>query len=371
MALEDAARAPTDEAPDLPRQAKALVPRPGRILVKEVNWLGDLVMSLPTLRAIRAAYLDARLSVLVKKELAGFFDGVEWVDEVIPYTLSRGIRGLADRRRIVRAIHKRGFDLAVLFPSSFDSALWVTLAGVRRRAGYAADSRGPMLTHKTVPQPHPEREHQVNHWLRMVRETIGVAISLEEGEYPLRAYGPHVAKMTGWLAERRCYPEAKLIAIAPAAAYGPAKEWALVRYAALVDLLAQRFGAECVFVGGSADRRKCEQVAATSVNGAIVAAGETGVGELIALLSRCDGFAGNDSGPMHVAGALGIPTVGIFGSTNATRTGPLGPRATAVYHRIECSPCLARTCRFGHYECLRLVTPEEVADALERLGAFH
>jgi heptosyltransferase-2 len=111
-------------------------------------------------------------------------------------------------------------------------------------------------------------------------------------------------------------------------------------------------------------------LAASARAGAIVAAGETGVGELIALLSLCDGFAGNDSGAMHLAAALSLPTVGIFGSTNPARTGPVGQRAEVIYRAVECSPCLDRTCRFGHYNCLREIAPAEVADSLARLGGF-
>ena len=105
--------------------------------------------------------------------------------------------------------------------------------------------------------------------------------------------------------------------------------------------------------------------------GAIVAAGASNVTELNALLSLCDGFAGNDSGAMHLAAAVGIPTVGIFGSTNPARTGPQGPRAIVIYHQLDCSPCLKRTCRFGHYECLRGIEPAEVVTALERAGALR
>jgi len=176
--------------------------------------------------------------------------------------------------------------------------------------------------------------------------------------------------MRTWL-ERHRRGRGPLIALAVAAAYGPAKEWAVARYAALVDRLAERHGAECVLVGAPNERPRCEMVAAASRHGASIAAGETGVGEAIALLAFCDGFAGNDSGAMHIAAALGIPTVGIFASTNPNRTGPLGPRTQSLYHPIACSPCLERTCRFGHYDCLKQVTPEAVEAALLELGALR
>jgi heptosyltransferase-2 len=151
-------------------------------------------------------------------------------------------------------------------------------------------------------------------------------------------------------------------------AYGPAKQWPGERFAALIDRLAERV--ECVLVGSPSERPGCEAIAAATRTGAIVSAGATDIGDLVALLSLCAGFAGNDSGAMHAAAALGIPAVGIFGSTEPARTGPLGPRARVLYERVPCSPCLARTCRYGHYDCLKRVTVEQAAAALTDLGAL-
>jgi len=344
-----------------------LDPPPNRILVKEVNWLGDLVMSLPALRAIRRTWPRAHLAVLVKNELASFFDGARWLDEVIPYSVGRGLSGFFDRRRIVGEIRSRRFDLGVLFPNSFESALWIAMAGIRRRAGFVADARGAMLTLKATPSPGALTDHQVNYWLTMVRAT-GVAEGILD-DFALDVHAPFRERMREWLAANRKRPGRPLFAIAPAAAYGPAKEWPADSYGALIDLLARRTDAEVVLVGAPAERAKCEEVAAASKAGAMIAAGHTNIGELIALLSLCDGFFGNDSGSMHLAGALGIPTVAIFGSTNPNRTGPLGPKTRVIYRKLECSPCLARTCRFGHYNCLTRIDPAELADAMAAMLA--
>jgi heptosyltransferase-2 len=300
--------------------ATTLNPAPRRILVKEVNWLGDLVMSLPALRAIRRTWPAAHLAVLIKQELAG----------------------------------------------SFESALWLTLAGISRRAGFVADARGAMLNLKASRTPAAISGHQVNHWLEMVRATSVADGSIDD--FALEVHQPHRERMREWLAARRTRVGAPLYAIAPAAAYGPAKEWPARNYAALIDLLGARFGAEVVLVGAPSERAKCEQVAAACKAGAIVAAGSTSIGELIALLSLCDGFIGNDSGCAHLAGALGIATVAIFGSTNPDRTGPLGAKTRVIYRKLECSPCLARTCRYGHYNCLTQIEPAELADAIHTLG---
>jgi heptosyltransferase-2 len=343
---------------------------PERVLVKEVNWLGDVVMSLPALRAVRQAFPKARLSVLIKKELASFFEGAAWVDEIIPYGLRKGVfKGLSDRRRIVGELKRRRFDLAVLLPNSFDSAVWPMLAGIPHRAGFARDARGLLLNHKTRPTPEILEVHQVHYYLHMLKETLGISGSPD-------AHTPDVGqaardKMSAFLAARRRRAKGPLIALAVAAAYGPAKEWPPENYAALIDLLAEKHGAECVLVGAPNERRKSDEVAARSKNGAIVAAGETSVGEALALLALSDGFAGNDSGSMHVSGALAKPTVGIFGSTRADRTGPLGPRTKILHKHIPCSPCLKRACAFGHYDCLRQIRPEDVLAALAELGALQ
>jgi heptosyltransferase-2 len=356
-------------APLVSSAAAVLAPAPARILVKEVNWLGDVVMSLPALRAIRRAWPQAHLAVLIKQELASFFDGAKWIDEVIPYAVGRGLRRFFDRRAIVGEIRSRRFDLGVLLPNSFESALWITLAGVRRRAGFVADARGAMLTLKARPALEAVSGHQVNYWLAMVRAT-GVGEGCAD-DFAIDVHQPNRERMREWIALKRKRPAGRLIAMAPAAAYGPAKEWPAARYGALIDLLARRDGAEVVLVGAPSERAKCEEVAAASASAAMIAAGDTNIGELIALLSLCDGFIGNDSGCMHIAGALGIPTVAIFGSTNPSRTGPLGPKTRVIYRKLECSPCLARTCRFGHYNCLTQIEAAEPADAIASLLAHN
>lgn len=368
MTSAEQSRAATPGAALFPSCGAKLSPAPSRVVIKAVNWLGDLVMSLPAMRAVHRAFPSAHLAILVRKELASFFEGADWIDELLPYSLGSRLAGLGDRRKIIAQLRARGFDLAVVMPSSFDSALWVAAAGIARRAGYIADLRGPMLTHKVMPPTDALDGHQVRYWLTMVRETLG--IEGDSRDFALHPAPASLARMTAWLGERRKRPGAPMVALAPAAAYGPAKEWPAAKFAALIDVLENEFGAESVLVGAPSERTRCEQVSALSRAGALVAAGETNICELVALLSLARGFAGNDSGAMHVAGALGIPTVAIFGSTNPDRTGPLGARARVIWHRLGCSPCLARTCRFGHYNCLVQVQPVEVIETLRALGAF-
>jgi hypothetical protein len=173
-----------------------------------------------------------------------------------------------------------------------------------------------------------------------------VPTSVSTRPRPVRARrAPRTARMQEWLAARRRRRGGS--SRCARRALRAAKEWPAAHWAALVDLLAAR-DVESVLVGAPSERARCLEVAAACRAGALVAAGETSVGELVALLALADAFAGNDSGAMHVAGALGRPTVGIFGSTSPERTSPLGERARCSADRIECSPCLpARTCPSG------------------------
>jgi heptosyltransferase-2 len=324
-------------------------------------------MTLPALRALRRAYPRAALAVLVQRELASFFDGTRWIDEVIEYRVRRSLAGVADRRRVVSTIRRGRFDLAVLFPRSFEAALWATLARVPQRVGYVADRRGPLLTRKAWRDALLLQQHQVHDYLHLLRATLGIAG--DPADTAIDVEPRHRAGMDAWLAARR-RRRGPLLALAPAAAYGPAKEWPAARWTALADRLAERHGAECVLV------RHARRAAALRADRERHPTGRADRGGRdqrrpdSRALSRCSGFAGNDSGAAHVAGALGIPTVALFGSTNPQRTAPLGPHTRVLYHRLECSPCMERTCRFGHYDCLNRIEANAVEEALLDLGAL-
>jgi heptosyltransferase-2 len=339
---------------------------PARILVHEVNWLGDLVMTMPALAAMRHRFPEAHLAVLVDEGLISFFDGISWIDDVIPLRRNPDKFQLAQLMRTASELREHRFDLAMIFPNSFASALRIRLARIPVRAGFARDGRGLLLTNRARPDASLLNQHQVYYWPAMLKATLDIETDFNRLTMPVAPR--HLDAMRQWLSARR-HAHSKLVAIAPAAAYGPAKEWPREHYAELVSSLAKQ-DVQSVLVGGASDMAQCEQIASASACGAMVAAGQTNIGQLMALLSLCDGFVGNDSGAAHLASALNVPAVVIFGSTNPLHTGPLGARTAILYKAIECSPCLARTCRFGHYRCLREISPTEALTALANLGAL-
>jgi heptosyltransferase-2 len=343
---------------------------PRRILVKEVNWLGDLVMSLSALWAVRRAFPDARLSVLVLAPLASFFDGVDWVDEVLPYLRPRALgRSLRETWRIVRMLRVRDFDLGIAFPRSFSSALWMYGAGIPERVGVRGQWRTPLLTRAVRCDTKDPNRHQRLAWLDLVK--YGLSIPDPDPEAPPFAPHPaHLRRMQARLAAT-FGDRTPFVALAPGAAFGPAKQWPRAHWLELIRALDER-GRGIVLLGTASERSLCEDLLADArPRRATVLAGETSVGELSAVLRIAAGYVGNDSGASHLAAALGTPTVALFGSTNPVRTAPLGPRCSVLYDPPPCSPCLARTCRFGHTECLQRLRPDAVLTALSKIGALR
>ncbi|HHQ49388.1 MAG TPA: lipopolysaccharide heptosyltransferase II [Acidobacteria bacterium] len=352
---------PTVELRDLPPDA--------RVVVRTTNWLGDVMISLPALRALRERFPDGHLAVQIRANLAELLAGVSWIDEVLPLEIRSGVAGLGDRLRAARALRERRFDLAVLFPNSFDSALLPFLAGIPRRLGYARDGRGPLLTDPQPATAGIRAVHQVRYYLNLLAPLGVVEADLAPVlEIPPRA----AATASALLAELP--GEGPVLALAAGSAYGRAREWPEENFARLAQILAARHGARFVLVGAPREVEQCRTVVELAGDlpgsGMLITAGRTTPADLAALLARCDGFFGNDSGAMHVAAAVGIPTLAIFGSTNPANTRPLGPRAEIFVSDRECSPCMARTCRYGHYGCLTDFTPEMVAQRLESMGIF-
>ncbi len=309
------------------------------------NWLGDAVMTLPALAALRGQFPRAHLAVLAKPWVADIYRGQPGVDELIPYQGSR--------REIAARVRQDGFDCAVLLPNSFDSALTVWMAGVPTRIGYRRDGRGLLLTRAVwPPEPGEIPRHERFYYLELLRRA-GLIETLPPAEYIRMAAdaasdGPPV------------------VGVSPGAAYGGAKRWLPERFAEAADRLAGELGGSIALFGSPGERALCEQIAAMVTAPVHNYAGETTLAEFIRLAAGCRVFLTNDSGPMHVASALGVPTVAVFGATDHTTTGPAGSHATVVRRLVRCSPCLLRECPIDH-RCMTSVTVDHVIEAALQL----
>jgi heptosyltransferase-2 len=336
-----------------------------RILVRGTNWIGDVVMSLPSLEAVRANFPGRKISVLAKPWVAPLYESHPVVDEVIHYHRAAWFpRDLAEVIRTARHLHHRNFDLAILFQNAFEAAFLAFLAGIRYRVGYNTDARGFLLSHSVPRDPGVMKQHQVEYYLSILRP-MG-------WEAPAKDPVLHVASKDEESIENLLHSHGFdghdiLLGLSPGATYGPAKRWPAERFAFIGDRAAERWGARVILMGSAAEKELCAALSQKMKHKPLDLSGLTTLGEAMALIKRSRFFVCNDSGLMHAAAALDVPTLAVFGSTDGVATGPRGKYTRMVREPVECSPCLKPECLFGHYRCLLDVTPERVWEELEDL----
>jgi heptosyltransferase II len=338
------------------------LPRNGidKILIRGTNWIGDAILTLPAVAAIRATYPQAHIAVLVKPWVADIYGLFSAVDEVIIY--ENKFDTPTGVFRLARMLKGKKFDAAILLQNAIEAAIIVLAAGIPLRAGYDSDARGLLLTHCVHHTEEIRKVHQIDYYLEMVKALGCVPVDremhLEAKINPLDAQD----------ILRKFIPETKktVIGIAPGATYGPAKRWFPDRFAAVADKLNEHFSSQGILLGGKADWEVAQEVQKLALTKLINLAGKTTLREAIYLISQCRLFISNDSGLMHIAGALNIPTIALFGSTNPVTTAPAGNKSTIVRREVSCSPCLKETCPTD-FRCMRLISVEDVFKAAQKL----
>ena len=336
-----------------------------RILVREVNWIGDAVLTLPALEALDGRFPQAEIALLARCWVGGLFAGHPAVDRIIEYRTEDAHRGLRGRWRLARELREGRFDLAVMFPNSLDAALAPWLAGIPRRVGYPRDGRRWLLTHPVPKQSAAPGRHQVERYLAIVRALGG------DGTPILRLPVSDEArrKSDRLLREHGIAADDLLVALNPGSVYGSAKRWPADRFAAVADGLVESRGARILLIGSEGERPVLDQVAARMRRPAVNLGGRTDLVTLVGVLERVRLLVSNDAGAMHVAAAVGTPVLAVFGPTDAVATGPLGRFARVVREPVPCSPCLLRECPIDH-RCMTRITADQVLqNALELLEA--
>ena len=337
----------------------------GNILVRVTNWIGDAVMNTPALSAVRETFPKARVTVLATPQVAGLFAPHDWVDEVLVYDKKGRHAGIGGKLRLAAELRARRFDLAILLQGAFDAALIAALAGIPRRMGNKSDGRGFLLTHGFAHRALGDGLHHVDNYLLMLKH---FGIETGEKRQLLCVAESEQRQAAATLQLAGIVPGDFLIGINPGAAYGSAKRWYPERFAAVAATLAQRWQAKILVLGGPSEVAIAGDIEAALGGGCLNMAGKMSVRELMALIKRCDFFISNDSGPMHIAAAFGVPLVAIFGSTDHRTTYPFSENSVLVRKDIDCAPCLKRECPTDH-RCMTAVTAEDVVDAAERLKA--
>ncbi len=349
---------------------------PEKILVFLPNWVGDAVMATPVLAALRRHFGSARIAHLGRPAALATVSGCDWADEVLEDRPGQPPPGLSFLRLVGR-IRRGGYDLAVLLPNSFRTAAAARLGSVKRIAGYDRDGRGWLLTDKILPpldetgrlKPVPTIDYYIQLvemlGLRCDSRSMSLCVSQADDQSArdlLEVAGAGVGA-----------PGRPLVMLNPGASFGPTKMWDLLRYAAVADELISRRGAQIIINAAPAERQIAAQVGQEMRHKPAVnfAERDNTIGLLKGLMRRCSLLITNDTGARHVAAALGIGVVTLFGSTDPAWTRIDYDLERMIRVDLPCSPCQSKTCSQPpgpmYHQCMTAITTEMVMEAAEEL----
>lgn len=323
-------------------------------------------MTTPALDAIRSAFPETRIVAVARPLVAELLRFHPAIDELVVYDSKGEHSGGRGRLRTAKELRRHRFDAAILLQNAFDAALLTFLAGIPERAGYATDGRRILLSRPVSVTGEVLSLHHVEYYLRLLAE-LGIPRP-ETVSLTLRVSGEERAALRDRLASLGIPEGKRIVGINPGATYGSSKRWYPERFAAVADTLSEEWDASVVLMGSAPETPLADEIEAAMRHRPVNLVGRTTVRELMALLSYSFFLVTNDSGPMHIAAAFGVPIAAIFGPTDWNKTSPWTDRARIVRVDVDCSPCRLRECDRGH-ECMLGITPEMVVDAARGLVA--
>ncbi len=329
-----------------------------RIIVRVPNWIGDSVMAIPSLKAIKENMSESELWVCGIPWVIELYRNLPFIDGIIQVRKGLNFGILKEN---VRKIKSSGFSKGFLFTNSFSTALEFFLSKIPERIGYSRDFRGFLLTKRIKWKK--EKKHHVFYYLDILKE-IGFKLGNPKIELYLKEEERKWAKEN--LSKKGAKEERMNIGINPGAYYGEAKRWKTSGYGVLANLLKKKFDANIIIFGSKDETPIALEIKRFVGDSAIILTGETTLRELMAYISQLDLFITNDSGPMHIANAFGIPIVAIFGPTSPEATSPFHQPYIIVKKDVSCAPCKYRSCPIGHI-CMADISVEEVYSAVLKL----
>jgi len=330
------------------------------IIIRMPNWLGDATMATPVITDVRHRWPKANLTAMCQGGgICALLRGNPYLDEIFVFSRPNGFLRREQHRNLITRLRQGKYDLGILLPNSLSSAWWFWRGHVKTRIGFATDFRKFLLNEPVPLTKELGKEHLVTTYKRLL-QPLGIPLSTTAPTLYVTEEERQAAKQL--LAEQKIPEGASIVGINPGAAYGSAKCWLPERFRAVIEKLAKRPNTYILcfadHVGAPLVNGICEGMPPSVIN----LAGATSLRELIALIERCTVFLTNDSGPMHIASALNVPLVALFGSTNEIATGPY-EHGDIIHKHVECSPCLKRVCPID-FRCMKRIEVEEVYEAL-------
>ena len=341
-----------------------------KILIRATNWVGDAIMALPAVRAVREKFADAEIGIVGRPYVLDIYREEKIADELIAYDGTREHKGIRGRERLAAELRERKFDVALLLQNAFDAAWLAWRAKIPVRIGYARDGRSLLLTKGiAVPKPGEIPAHEKFYYLELIKRVGWLEEIPDTSWIQLKVSEEKRGRAGLALLEAGAKSGRARIAVGAGASYGSAKCWPPDRFAATLNGLAVKLDADVILFGTRGEAAVSSAIAAGLRHAPIDLTGKTAIVDLPAMLSQCNLFVGNDSGAMHVAAAVGLPIVAIFGPTDPNGTVPVTPNCSVVQEKPYCSPCFLRRCPTDH-RCMRAVTPAMVENAaLRRMTA--
>lgn len=332
-----------------------------RILIVNVNWIGDVIFSTPFIRAARQHYPDSFIACLLHPRCMDILQDNPRIDEIIVYDEEGAHKSLSGKLKLIASLRKKRFDIAFILHRSFTKALIVFLAGVKERVGYPTKRRGMFLT--KLAQIPDEEVHKVEYFLNLAR---AYGIDARDGTYEFFVRDSDRKNIRRFLGENGIIDKDPLVVLCPGGNWGP-KRWPTGNFARLADLVIEKLGARIVISGAKKDIALAENIKSMMKTIPAVSCGKTNLKELGALLERANLVVANDTGPMHLAVAMKTPVIALFGPTSPGLTGPYGQgHYKVIWKNKECDvPCYDMTC--ADNRCMALITAEDVFKKAENM----
>ena len=330
-----------------------------RVVVRGTNWVGDSVMTVPALRALRRVLPDAHITLAIRPGARGIFSEADFIDDVLVYDRKGPLSVIPQ----IREWKRWKFDLAVLFQNAFEAALIPFLAGVPLRLGYATESRQALLTHPLALPDWRSSRHEVFYYLYVIaaleQMLFGTSSICEaDPDASIQISENRKVEATDLLHAHGVREDAPVVAICPGSINSRAKRWSAEAYASLADRLIDS-NRQVLLIGSKDEADVSQDVTSRMRNHPVVLTGKTSLEQITAVLSAVDLIVTNDTGPAHIGAALGRPTIVIFGPTNPLTTRPFSPVAEILMHPPDCAPCMLRDCPIDH-RCMTAITVDEV-----------
>lgn len=331
---------------------------PKNLIVRMPNWIGDCVMATPVLADLKVAFPSARLTAMCRSPLAELLVHDPSIDEVFSFSKASGFERRRQQRSVIGKLRIGGYDLGILLTHSLSSAWWFWFGRVQHRIGYERNLRAPLLT-QGLSFPTHVQQH-----LTVTYKTLLTPLGIPVSSTPPRLYltSKEVEEARGLLCEHKVPHGVPLVGINPGATYGSAKCWLPDRFREVTHKLLKHPDLHVLYFGDLATKDLVSEICARFPVRVVNIAGKTSLRSLPSLISLCDVFLTNDSGPMHIADAVGTRLVALFGSTSEVITGPYHG-AQVIHKHVACSPCYKRVCPLD-FRCMRQIEVEEVYDAV-------